>query len=91
MVDMGRALKSAVETGDVRLGLRRVRRALAHGEARLLVLAANCPDDALRVQEKVKVVAFEGNGMELGAACGKPFAVAGLAVVDPGKSNILSA
>lgn len=91
MVDIGRALRTAVETGDVRLGLRQVRRALAKGQARLLVLAANSPDDTLRAQDKVKVVAFDGTGIELGAACGKPFAVAGLAVVDPGKSNILSA
>lgn len=91
MVDLGRALRTAVETGDVRLGLRQARRAVAQGQARLLVLAANCPDEGLRTQEKVRVVAFEGGGLELGAACGKPFAVVGLAVVDPGKSNILSA
>jgi large subunit ribosomal protein L30e len=36
------------------------------------------------------VFRFEGNNMELGALCGKPFSVSALAVIDKGTSNILS-
>ena len=89
MIDVARALKVAVDTGDVRFGIRTVRHAAKSGKARLVVVAANCPDDLAGIG--VKVLAFPGTNAELGAACGKPFSVAALAVVDPGDSNILSA
>ena len=38
----------------------------------------------------VKVHIYEGNNMELGALCGKPFSVSALAVIDKGTSNILT-
>ncbi len=90
MVDVGRALRSAVETGKVRFGLREVRRAIAKGEAKLVILATDCPDGELNAGGKIKVYHFGGNNVELGAACGKPFSISALAVVDPGKSNVLS-
>ena len=38
----------------------------------------------------VRVFTYDGNNMELGAICGKPFSVSALAVIDKGTSNILS-
>ncbi len=90
MVDVGRSLRSAVETGKVRFGLREVRRAVKKGEAKMVVLARDCPDGDLVPEGRIKVYRFEGNNVELGSACGKPFSIAALAVVDPGKSNVLS-
>ena len=88
MIDVTRALKVAVDTGEVRFGIRTVRRIAKAGKARLIVVASNCPEDLSGVATKVH--RFAGTNAELGAACGKPFSVAALAIVDPGDSNILS-
>jgi large subunit ribosomal protein L30e len=90
VIDEARALKVAVDTGKVILGLRRVRRAVKQEKARLLVVASNCPDPELKSLPGVKVHLFRGTNAELGAACGVPFSVSALAVLDPGESNILS-
>ncbi len=89
MIDLVRALKVAVDTGEVRFGLRTVRQVAKAGKARLVVVASNCPEELTGVG--AKLLAFPGTNAELGAACGKPFSVSALAVVDPGDSNILSA
>ncbi len=91
MIDLPRALRMAAETGDVRLGVRQVRKAVKAKAAKMVVVASNCPADALGHLGEVRVFTFPGTNAELGAACGLPFSVAALAVVAPGESNILSA
>lgn len=90
MIDEARALKLAVETGEVWLGAERARKAVAAKRAKLVVVASNAPPDSLRGIVGVKIHTFAGTNADLGAACGKPFSVSALAVVDPGDSNILS-
>lgn len=90
MIDEARALKVAVDTGKVVLGARRSKRVAKERKARLVVVASNCPDAELRGLAGVKVHVFHGTNAELGAACGVPFSVSALAVLDPGESNILS-
>ncbi len=90
MIDETRALKLAVETGEVWLGAERARKAVAAKRAKLVVVASNAPPDSLRGIVGVKIHTFAGTNADLGAACGKPFSVTLLAVVDPGDSNILS-
>ncbi len=91
MIDVPRALRMATDTGDVRFGVREVRKAVKAKAAKLVVLASNCPSEALRGLGDVKTFAFPGTNAELGASCGVPFSVAALAIVAPGESNILSA
>jgi large subunit ribosomal protein L30e len=38
----------------------------------------------------VPIYGFEGMGKDLGSACGKPFSVATLAVIEPGDSEIMA-
>ena len=90
MIDEARALKLAVDTGTVWLGASDVRKAIAAKKARLVVVASNAPAEAVHAAGGVKVHTFPGTNAELGAACGKPFAVSALAVLEPGESNILS-
>lgn len=91
MIDMSRALRVATDTGDVRFGLREARRAAKSKVARLVVVASNCPEDAIARLAGVRLHRFPGTNVDLGAACGVPFSVAAVAVVSPGESNILSA
>jgi len=91
MIDIGRALRTAITTGNVRFGLEQTKKAMEAGEARLVIVSDNCPEESIKRAEGVRVIEFSGNNMELGAACGKPFSISALAVLDPGESNILSA
>ncbi len=91
MIDVPRALRIATDTGDVRFGIHEVRKAVKAKAAKMVVVASNCPSDALQGLGDVKVLPFAGTNLELGASCGVPFSVAALAVVAPGESNILSA
>jgi len=92
MIDIARALKTAAATGEVRFGLAETKKSMKKGEAKLVVLASNCPEkDSLGGQASSKVLVFAGTNVELGAACGKPFPISALAIVSPGESNILSA
>jgi len=90
VIDMSRALRVATDTGDVRFGLREVRRAAKAKSAKLVVLASNCPEDAVQALGDVRRFRFAGTNVDLGAACGVPFSVAAIAVISPGESNILS-
>lgn len=91
-MDITRALKTAASSGDVRFGLAETRRSVEKREARMVVLASNCPDKgSFEGLQGIKLLAYPGTNVELGAACGKPFPISALAIVSPGDSNILSA
>jgi large subunit ribosomal protein L30e len=91
MVDLGRALKAAVTTGKVVFGVSQAEKAVKSGQAKMVVISANCPSEFLKSQGVgVPIRAFEGTNMDLGALCGKPFSVSALAIIDKGTSNILS-
>jgi large subunit ribosomal protein L30e len=83
-IDIEKALRKALKTGKVFLGSKRTMKALRKGEAKLVVLAMNCPEE---IKEEIKkhsvpTITFKGTNMDLGAICGKPFSVAALAVVE---------
>ncbi|MFH0816010.1 MAG: 50S ribosomal protein L30e [Methanobacteriota archaeon] len=90
-MDILSALKSAVTTGKVMYGADQARKALKGGKAKMLVVAANCPDREIMAEKGVRILKFEGSGIDLGAACGKPFNVSVLTILDPGESAIMSA
>ena len=90
MIDVPRALKVATDTGNVRFGVREVKKALRARSAKLVVVASHRPAAALGAPGDVRVHRFEGTNVELGAACGVPFSVSALAVLGAGESNILS-
>jgi large subunit ribosomal protein L30e len=89
------AVRLAVESGKVEFGARTGLAASLLGKAKLFVIAGNTPAE---VKEKVSgyakasnvpVLEFEGNSMELGSVCGKPFPVSVLSVYEEGSSNLL--
>ena len=89
-IDIGRALKSAISTGKVEFGADQTTKAVKDGKAQMVVLARNCPSAELKGDIGVKVHVYDGNNMELGALCGKPFSVSALVIIDKGSSNILT-
>ncbi len=93
-MDMTKQLKSAIKSGKVLFGQNQAKAACAHGDAKLIILAANCPADyvdelhASHPDVPMHQVAMVNR--ELGSACAKPFHVSVLCVVDAGSSDLLS-
>lgn len=89
-IDISRALKSAITTGKVEFGVDQTVKAVKDGKAQMVVISRNCPSAELRGDIGVKVHVYEGNNIELGAMCGKPFSASALVIIDKGSSNILT-
>jgi len=92
-MDLAHALKVALETGKVELGLTQTLEAAEAKKARLLIVAKTCPNAKLtkgRAVGKVPIYHYEGTAVELGQACGRPFPISAMAILDPGSSAILS-
>ena len=89
-MDENMAVRQAVDTGDVVLGAREVEKVLKKKSAKMLVIASNCPAFAWMKSTTVKIHRYKGTSLDLGSACGKPYSVAVLAILNPGESSILS-
>ena len=92
-MDLAHALKVALETGTVRVGLTETRAALKGQKARLVIVARTCPDPKLISERKVgktPVFHYEGTAVDLGQACGRPYPISAMAILDPGSSAILT-
>lgn len=91
-MDLNKSLRLAIDTGKVSVGANQSNKAITTGTAKLVILSSNCPEetrDAAKSGE-TPVYSFSGNNAVLGAACGKPFPVSIIAILDGGKSDILS-
>lgn len=94
-MDVNRALRSAAATGTVNLGFKESLKAVEGKKAKLVIVAANAPTAALAqitaaaTKHKVPLYAYQGKNTELGPACGKPYSVAVLSVLDAGDSDVL--
>ena len=88
-------LKLVIQSGKYKIGYRNTIKSLRGGQARLVLIASNCP--AIRRTEleyyavlaKADVHHFEGTNVELGTACGRLFSVSAMVISDPGDSDIL--
>lgn len=92
MMDMNRALRQVVQTGEVHFGVRQAKKALRDSTAQLIVVPENIRQDTLeelKIVSKVPLVQFSGTNFELGTVCGKPFSVSALTVIEAGDSDIM--
>ncbi|MEM3839389.1 MAG: 50S ribosomal protein L30e [Candidatus Micrarchaeaceae archaeon] len=96
MSDLTNDLRLAIDTGKVSFGHRSVIRNISSGNAKAVVIASKgrkgIVDDIIHMCEiaKIRAIKFSGNGIELGTACGRPYSVTSLAVIDAGNSQILN-
>jgi len=96
-VELSKEIGQAVATGRVAVGTAKSMKALKRGEAKLVITSSNCPTNVTADIEHYSKLAgipvhlFAGDSGELGLACGKPFTVSVVTVMDPGNSSILSA
>lgn len=92
-MEFSTSLKRAIKTGCVVLGPDRTEKCMNDGRALMIILANNCPaafKTKMGGKENPCIQWFEGSSAALGTACGKPFSVSTLAILNPGESNILS-
>ena len=95
-MDLNREIRQAVTTGKVILGSDKSLKALKLGHAKLVILALNCPEVVRADVEhyaklaSVPIHVYHGDSTELGLACGKPFLISIMTVLDPGSSNVLN-
>jgi large subunit ribosomal protein L30e len=92
MINVDRALRSSIRTGNVVLGSNRTVEAGIGGQAKLIIYAIDCPANVRMHLESMDlpVYGYQGMGKDLGSACGKPFSVAALAIIEPGDSEIMA-
>ncbi len=92
-INIDKALIKVIRTGEVIIGSNRTIDAAMKNEAKMIVLATNCPADIRAKIEStdIPILNYPGTGTELGPACGKPFMIAAIAIIDNGESDILAA
>ncbi|BBL67247.1 50S ribosomal protein L30e [Methanoculleus chikugoensis] len=92
-MDFNASLRKAVKTGTVFLGRNKTLESIEEGKAKLIVVARNSPESVKNLVNEIDipVYVYEGSSVQLGKACGRPYVVSALAVVEPGESDILNA
>ena len=94
-IDIAKEIRRCVDTGSVAFGTEQGLKDLRDAKAKLVLVASNCPElerhkvNAFAAAASVPVHALTIPNTELGALCGKPFAIAVLSVREAGKSKIL--
>jgi len=88
-MDISKEIKKVIETGDVKFGLEVAKKTIK--KTKMLIVAKNCPDDKFLKEEieGVPVYIYQGDGLELGTVCGKPFNISVISIHSTGKSNVL--
>jgi len=97
LADVNRELKKVVDSGKILIGSKETMKALRRKEAKLIIYASNCPEEIKKVfaerDEKgngdITIYDYPAKSLELGLACGKPYPIASLCIIDPGDSDIL--
>ena len=93
-MDISRQIKQGISTGEIVFGQRETISACARGDARLILVAANCPQEHMDVlvsnHPNIPVHRLQMVNRELGSACAKPFAVSSICVIDAGQSELMS-
>jgi large subunit ribosomal protein L30e len=93
-MDLQRQLKSAMGSGQLLFGQKQTNDACARGDAKLVILAANCPlswiDDLHARHPDIAKHRVGLVNRELGTACAKPFSISAICVVEAGNSELLN-
>ncbi len=95
MIDINKAIATTIRTGKVLFGADNAVRNARIGKAKLIIVAANCPQKIrgdikyyCRLSD-VPIVIYNGTSIDLGSVCRKPFMVSALTIREPGDSDIL--
>ena len=97
MIDVDKAIASAVKTGKVAFGTNAALQSAKTGKGKMFILATNCPKDIKEDIEHnsrlsgIPVISYKGTSMDLAEVCKKPFIISALTIKETGDSEILKA
>tara|TARA_Y100001935_G_scaffold119667_1_gene98981 strand:- start:56267 stop:56563 length:297 start_codon:yes stop_codon:yes gene_type:complete len=93
-LDISRQIKQGISTGRLVFGQRETIAACSRGDARLVLIAANCPQQHVEMMvndhPNIPVHRLAMVNRELGSACAKPFSVSSVCVIDAGQSELMT-
>ncbi len=95
MIDIDKAITTAVKTGKVSFGANSAIKNAKTGKVKLIILTSNCPRKVREDVEyycklsKVPLVIYKGSSIDLAALCSKPFLVSAVSIREPGDSEVL--
>ena len=95
MINIDKAIASAVKTGKVSFGANSAMTNAKTGKAKMIILASNCPKDIKDNIEyygkisKVPVITYKGSSMDLAEVAGRLFIISALSIRESGDSDIL--
>lgn len=95
MVSLKNELGLVVKTGKAALGSNKTIHALLTGNPQSVVLSSNCPkksNERIRYYcriANVQCIVSDESSIEVGSACGRPYPISSLAVLERGDSRIL--
>ncbi len=90
MTDINKALRSTLSTGKVLIGTKQTIDAVKNNKAKAVVVSSSCPEQTLNQIKGIPIIRVPESSVELGSACGKPFPITVMAILDAGDSDILS-
>ncbi len=79
MIDINKAIATAVRTGKVSFGAESALYNAKTGKAKIIIVSANCPQTTRQDLEyycklsNIPLINYSGSSLDLAAACGKPF------------------
>jgi large subunit ribosomal protein L30e len=95
VIDIDKAIATAVKTGKVLFGSTSAIQSVKTGRAKMVILSSNCPDRIRKDVEyycklsNIPLIIYKGSSTDLAAVCGKPFLLSALTIREPGDSEIL--
>jgi len=95
MIDLTKAITTAVKTGKVSFGANTAIQAAKNGKAKIIVLASNCPKQIKEQIEyfgeisKIPIITYNGDAMDMAAICNRLFVISALTIRELGDSEIL--
>ena len=95
MIDVEKAIASAVKTGKTIFGAKEAIRSVRTGKAQLIILSSHSEEETRKSIEyyarlsNIPVITYKGNNIDLGLACGKPHVVSAITIKEQGDSEIL--
>jgi large subunit ribosomal protein L30e len=97
MIDLDKAIATAVKTGKVSFGTKVALQCAKTAKAKMILLASNCPKNIRENIEyygkvsRVPTMMYKGTSLDLANVCNKLFVISALSIRETGDSEILKA
>ncbi|MDI6707641.1 MAG: ribosomal L7Ae/L30e/S12e/Gadd45 family protein [Candidatus Thermoplasmatota archaeon] len=82
-MDINTAIRILLEQGKVTVGFETTKKAFLKNNIKLAIVSSNLPQKKLEIiKSSAPVFKYKGSNSELGVACGKPFPVSIIGIIE---------